>query len=116
MHLLLTDSGGPSGDGDAPRFARAFSVIEMMVAVSLLAVIIVGLLAMFYQVQRAFRAGTAQVDVMEGGRAGMLELTRELQQMSPTYFDGATNFQVTLAPGYSTTYQIIGQSDGVYRS
>jgi hypothetical protein len=54
-----------------------------MVAVSLLAVIIVGLLAMFYQVQRAFRAGTAQVDVMEGGRATMGILTRELQEMIP---------------------------------
>jgi len=58
-----------------------------MVAVSLLAVIIVGLLAMFYQVQRAFRAGTSQVDVMEGGRAVMGIITRELQQAVPTLVD-----------------------------
>ena len=69
----------------------AFSVIEIMVAVSLLAVIIVGLLAMFYQVQRAFRQGTAQVDVMEGGRAIMGFLNRELQQMAPTDVAFTTN-------------------------
>ena len=68
-----------------------FSVLEIMVAVALLAVIIVGLLAMFYQVQRAFRAGTAQVDVMEGGRATMNLLTRDLQEMTATGLPLVTN-------------------------
>ena len=62
-----------------------------MVAVALLAVIIVGLLAMFYQVQRAFRAGTAQVDVMEGGRATMNLLTRDIQEMTATGLPLVTN-------------------------
>ena len=61
---------------------RAFSLIEVMVAVSLLSFIIVGLLAMFFQVQRAFRAGTAQADIMEGGRATMGLLVRDLQEMT----------------------------------
>lgn len=61
---------------------RAFSLIEVMVAVSLLAFIIVGLLAMFFQVQRAFRAGTAQADIMEGGRATMGLIVRDLQEMT----------------------------------
>lgn len=69
---------------------EAFSVLEIMVAVALLAVIIVGLLAMFYQVQRAFRAGTAQVDVMEGGRATMNLLTRDIQEMVATGLPVAT--------------------------
>jgi len=55
-----------------------------MLAVSLLALIIVGLLAMFYQVQRAFRLGTAQADVMEGGRATMSLVMRGLMEMAPT--------------------------------
>jgi Tfp pilus assembly protein PilV len=77
---------------DHERFrSRAFSVLEMMVAVALLAVIIVGLLAMFYQVQRAFRAGTAQVDVMEGGRAAMNLLTRDIQEMVATQVPIVTN-------------------------
>jgi len=74
--------------------AAAFSLLEIMVAVALLAVIIVGLLAMFYQVQRAFRAGTAQADVMEGGRATMSLLTRELQEMAATDVEFTTNFLV----------------------
>ena len=72
----------------------AFSMIEIMVAVSLLAVIIVGLLAAFYQVQRAFRIGTAQVDILESGRATMSILSRELQGMAPTHTDTAMNFLV----------------------
>ena len=61
---------------------RAFSLIEVMVAVSLLSFIIVGLLAMFFQVQRAFRAGTAQADIMEGRRLRAQEhhATRQLRK------------------------------------
>ena len=71
--------------------AGGFSLIEIMVAVALLAVIIVGLLAMFYQVQRAFRAGTAQADILEGGRATMGLLVRDLQDMAPSNFQFDTN-------------------------
>lgn len=66
------------------RHQRAFSLLEILVAVGLLAVIIVGLLAMFNQTQRAFRSGTTQSDVLEAGRAVMSLLTRELQEMSAT--------------------------------
>jgi len=76
----------------------AFSVIEIMLAVSLLAVIIVGLLAMFYQVQRAFRLGTAQVDVMEAGRATMSVLTRDLRGATATRFDFVTNMAIVPSP------------------
>ena len=89
----------------APPRARAFTVIEIMLAMSLLAIIIVGLLAMFYQVQRAFRLGTAQVDVMEGGRATMGLLTRELQELVPTQVEGVTNFVVVPSLGGAFTNQ-----------
>jgi hypothetical protein len=75
-----------------------FSVLEIMVAVALLAVIIVGLLAMFYQVQRAFRAGTAQVDVMEGGRAAISIITREMQEVAATGEPFVTN--LVIVPSY----------------
>lgn len=71
---------------------QGFSLIEIMVAVTLLTVITVGLLAMFYHTQRAFRIGTSQVDVLEGGRAIMQLVTRELQEMYPSHIDGAPNF------------------------
>jgi prepilin-type N-terminal cleavage/methylation domain-containing protein len=82
----------------ASRAAHGFSLLEIMVAVALLAVIIVGLLAMFYQVQRAFRAGTAQVDVMEGGRAAMNLLTRDLQGVASVGADPAVTNLVILPP------------------
>src|SRR5205809_3599958 len=43
------------------RNIRAFSLLEMMVAVTLLLIIISALLAMFYQTQRALRLSKSQV-------------------------------------------------------
>jgi len=84
----------------APARARhAFSLIEIMVAVSLLAIIIVGLLAMFYQVQRAFRVGTAQSDILEGGRSTMSLIVRDLQSMAASELRHVTNCAVVPADG-----------------
>ncbi len=79
-----------------PVRQRAFSLLEIMVAVALLALIIVGLLAMFYQVQRAFRSGTAQVDVMENGRAATSLIVRETQEAIAAQLDAVTNMAVVL--------------------
>lgn len=81
----------PQPPSEERQRAEGFSLLEIMVAVSLLAVIIVGLLAMFYQVQRAFRVGTAQVDVMEGGRATMNLITRDISEMTAAGFAGVNN-------------------------
>ena len=70
---------------------RAFSLLELMVSVAILAIIIVGLLAMFNQVHRAFRSGTAQVDVMEGGRAASGVIVRELQELAATPLPNGIN-------------------------
>ena len=74
----------------------AFSLIEILVAVSLLAVIMLGLLAMFYQTQRAMRMGSTQVDVLETGRAAMQILTDDLKQIVASDAD-FTNLQATTA-------------------
>jgi hypothetical protein len=91
-------------------------VLEIMVAVALLAVIIVGLLAMFYQVQRAFRAGTAQVDVMEGGRAAISIITREMQEVAAAGLPDVVNLAIVPAAGGSDTLQslISGESQTNY--
>ncbi len=91
----------------------AFSLIEIMVTVGLMTFIILGLLLMFNQTQRAFRTGMAQTDVLEAGRATLDLVARELEQMSPSqapdYIDNsgflrrATNFFVEP----STTYPSI---------
>jgi len=72
---------------------RAFSLIEIMVAVTLLAVITVGLLSMFYHTQKAFRLGAGQVDVLEGGRSTMYLLSRDLQEMYPSHISKVVNFE-----------------------
>jgi len=54
-----------------------------MVTVVLLSVIILGLLAMFTQTQRAFRSGMTQVDVLEAGRMATDMIARELGGITP---------------------------------
>jgi len=98
-----------------PR-AAGFSLLEVMVAVSLLAVIIVGLLAMFFQVQRAFRAGTAQSDLMENGRAIMNLLARELQEAAAARQPWVTNVAIVppfgLADGQEASSQVLPAGEG----
>lgn len=69
----------------------AFSLVEILVTVALLSFIILGLLAMFHQTQRAFRSGIAQTDVLEGGRALTEMMVRELEQMTPCHLPHLTN-------------------------
>jgi len=76
---------------------RGFSLIEIMVAVAILGVIIVGLLAMFYQTQRAFRTGLTQVDILESGRAAMQLIREDLQEAAYSEEALTTNFQVSLS-------------------
>ncbi|HWQ90935.1 MAG TPA: prepilin-type N-terminal cleavage/methylation domain-containing protein [Clostridia bacterium] len=70
---------------------RAFSLVEILVTVALLSFIILGLLAMFHQTQRAFRSGIAQTDVLESGRAVTHMIVRELEQMTPCHLPHLTN-------------------------
>jgi prepilin-type N-terminal cleavage/methylation domain-containing protein len=71
---------------------RAFSLVEVLVAVTLMSVIVLGLLAMFGQTQRAFRTGITQVDVLEAGRSAMDLMARELAEAKPTSLPFSTNF------------------------
>src|SRR6185295_14642440 len=69
----------------------AFSLIEIMVVMGLLVVIILGLLLMFNQTQRAFRAGMTQVDVLENGRTATEMIARELSQIAPNGLQRTNN-------------------------
>jgi hypothetical protein len=75
----------------APRSAlRAFTLVEILVTIALLAFITLGLFAALDQVQRAFKSGMGQVDRLEAGRAVTELLPRELEQISPCGDNGAT--------------------------
>src|SRR6185503_11455848 len=95
------DEGRGRARGGRISLSLAFSLVEVMVAVGLLAVIIVGLLAMFYQTQRAFRAGMTQVDVLEAGRATMEMIARDFQQASYSTEVVVTNLEIMPAAQYS---------------
>jgi prepilin-type N-terminal cleavage/methylation domain-containing protein len=62
------------------RSRRAFSLIEVLIATALMSVIVLGLLIMFGQTQRAFRTGVAQVDVLEAGRSALEMIARDVEQ------------------------------------
>lgn len=63
-----------------------------MVVTVLLAVIIIGLVSMFAQTQKAFRASMTQVDILESGRAVTELVTRDLEQITPSHRTDAVNF------------------------
>ena len=80
------------------RRDKAFTLIEMMVAVSIMVVIVFALYQVFNQTQRALRANITQVDVLESGRAALEMITRELEQLNASDLLGATNFYAGLFP------------------
>jgi hypothetical protein len=67
----------------ALRTSDAFTLVEILVTIALLAFITLGLFAALDQVQRAFRSGMSQVDQLEAGRAVTEMLPRELEQATP---------------------------------
>jgi prepilin-type N-terminal cleavage/methylation domain-containing protein len=95
---------------------RAFSLVEIMVVIALLSVIILGLLLMFNQTQRAFQAGLAQVDVQEGGRTLVEMIARELAQTTPTYkqriFNNPPRYVVNFSASFSSSAPLIQQLPG----
>src|SRR5262252_9277626 len=97
---LLTSSTTLNGAG--------FSLIEILVTVGLLSFIILGLLAMFIQTQKAFRGSMKQTDVMAAGRAIMDMLGRELSQMTPSQMTRTTNFLVEVESTFAKPPLLMG--------
>ncbi len=87
------------------RTRQAFSLIEVLVVTGLLSVIIIGLVLMFTQTQRAYRLGTTQVDTLEAGRMVTDLMTRDLSQLTPAN-SLATNFFVAL-PNFAPLVQAL---------
>ena len=75
---------------------RGFTIVELLVAISILTLIVIVLYGLFDQVQKALRGNVAQVDVHEGGRAGMELLSREMEQMQAGNRAGITNIHIRL--------------------
>ena len=86
------------------RPVRAFSMIELMVVVTLLSLIVLALMSVFSSTQRAFRSAVTQTDVLEGGRATMELVSSDLRAMgiSGGASNGPVNFVVTNNRSFST--------------
>jgi type II secretory pathway pseudopilin PulG len=61
---------------------RALTLLEMMVSVTLLAVIMIGLLAMFSHTQKALHVAATQTDVFENARGAIQLLSRDLSELT----------------------------------
>ncbi len=70
--------------GAGCRRRVGFSLIEVLVVVTLLSLIILVLMTVFNSTQSAFRAGVTQTDVLEGSRAAMDLVVSDLKLMSPS--------------------------------
>ncbi len=76
------------------RRQSGLTLVEMLVSSALMLFILLGLTLMFGQTQRAFQGGTKQIDVLEGGRAALDLIVRDLEQMADSGMIGVTNFFV----------------------
>ena len=74
----------PPAAGRQSQITNAFTLIEVMVVVTLLSFIVLALMAVFNSTQSAFRASITQTDVLESGRAAMDMIADDLRGMSPS--------------------------------
>tara|TARA_Y100001934_G_scaffold279419_1_gene383141 strand:- start:240 stop:1259 length:1020 start_codon:yes stop_codon:yes gene_type:complete len=86
------------------RNSRAFTLLELMVAVSVMTLVIYTLYALFNQTQMALRKNAAQVDVNEAGRAAMEMIVRELSQMEVSGYPAFIDFQTRLTYSGSKSF------------
>ncbi len=94
------------------KFSRAFSLVELLVVMSLLSLIVLALMQVFSSTQRAFRASVTQTDVMEGGRAAVDLIGNDLRLMAASggVTNGAVNFSVEDIFAYDNTYRPLEQN------
>jgi prepilin-type N-terminal cleavage/methylation domain-containing protein len=87
-------------EGFSRRRRPAFTLIEVLVVVSILSLIILSLMSVFSSTQRAFRASVTQSDVLQGGHAAMELITADLRGAVPC--DGLANVASPLLTGTFT--------------
>jgi len=89
--------------------SAAFTVIELLVAVSVMSVIVYALFVTFSQTQRALHGSIAQVDILGTGRAAMGLITRELEEVSavPPGVFNQTNLFIEMSPSEPTRQSLL---------
>ena len=89
------------------KIVNGFTLVEVLVVMTLLSLIVLVLMAVFNSTQTAFRAGVTQAGVLESGRAAMDLMAEDLRAMSPSLDtnNGAVNFYAGFPPGYTPLVQ-----------
>ncbi len=73
----------PVRRADRAGEARGFSLVEVLVVMTILTLIVFALMSVFSSTQRAFRASVTQTDVLQGGRAAMELIMQDLRTAVP---------------------------------
>lgn len=97
-------SASQSAIGNVPA-RSAFSLVEILVVVSLLSLVVLVLMSVFNSTQTAFRAGVTQTDVLESSRMAMGLITADLKLMAAA--GGTTTNLFALDNNSSATYASI---------
>lgn len=92
------------------RLIRAFSLLELMIAVGMLSVVIFALYAMFDQTQKAFKQSLNQAELSEGGRAGLDLMVRSLERAASPQVDDA--LYMVIRPARASGYTLVYPGDG----
>jgi len=87
-----------------------------MVTMALLSIIVLGLMAMFNQTQRAFRSGMAQTDYLEGSRMFSDLLVRDLGEITPTGQTNGVNFFAEIPANYTPGQMFLPGSTNIFRT
>lgn len=93
-------TGGATAGFGTRRVRGAFSLIEVLITVTLLSLIILALMRVFSDTQTAFRAIVTQSDVLEGSRNTIQLIAEDLRGMTPSR--GVSN----IVTGAVTTYGV----------
>lgn len=76
------------------RLATGMTLLELMVAVSVLTFIIYGLYSMFDRTQKAFLSSVKEVDQQDAGRAILMMMNRDLEQIQPSNITNRLNLYI----------------------
>lgn len=98
--------------GVAGRRERGLTLVEILVAVSILVLIMVGLLTMFNHTSKAFRGSLNTVDILEGGRTALDIITSDLEQAAASGDTNGVNvfagLQSNVNPPLNTAFSLGG--------
>jgi Tfp pilus assembly protein PilW len=84
----------PANPQPKRRQLSGVTLLELMVAISVLTFIILGLYSMFDRTQKAFLGSMTEVELQDSGRAFTLIMTRDLEQMQPSGLVNRTNLYI----------------------